>query len=431
MRRRAVPKTNSEVRVHGAYLMKHWIAAAALALSLPLHAAGMATPPELPAADQAMAAIDQDPAVAQARHAVQAATHSAAMLDASPYEWTAGATAQRRRIDGSGNSNEWSAQLERTIRIGGKAQLDRDLGHAGLQQARAQLGAARHETARAIVDLWLDWLMARQTREGLQEQGRFAESNVNAVETRRKAGDASMLELGVAKGDLAEVQRQTSLAAAAEAKAHATLRVRFPQLPLDAKPLSEPVPLERDEAQWREQIAAGSDLLRAARQTLRKAELTAARSRADRMPDPTVGVFASSEAFRSERVVGLSLSIPLGGAYREHSAREALQQVEVARAGLERQQRDLDVVVATLVSEASSSVERWRLAEQSAVAAREGARLTQRAYSLGESDLQALLLVRRQALEANNAAVAARADALRARYRLLVDARLIWSLAEN
>jgi outer membrane protein TolC len=415
--------------------MKHWIAAAGMALTLPLswstHAASVPTPPDLPATEHARAAIDQDPAVNQARYGVQAATHSAAMLEASPYEWTASTTAQRRRVDGGGNSNEWSVQLERTVRIGGKAALDRDLGNAGRRLSTAQLGAARNESARLLLDLWLDWLTARQARAGLLEQVRFAESNISAVEKRHKAGDASMLEINVAKGDLAEVQRQVSAMAAAESKALATLRVRYPQLPLEARPLSEPVPPERNEAQWREQIAAGSDALRAAQQALRKAELTAARARADRLPDPTVGVFASSEAFRSERVIGLSLSIPLGGTYREQGAREALQQVEIARAGVERQQRDLDVQVATQVSEAIGSFERWQLAERSATVAGESARLTQRAFTLGEADLQALMLVRRQSMDAANAAVAARADALRARYRLLVDSRQIWSLDEN
>ncbi|REN19571.1 TolC family protein, partial [Mycobacterium tuberculosis] len=56
-------------------------------------------------------------------------------------------------------------------------------------------------------------------------------------------------------------------------------------------------------------------------------------------------------------------------------------------------------------------------------------RLTQRAYALGEADLQSLLLARRQFLEASRSALEARADALRANYRLLVDAHLIWDLA--
>lgn len=416
-------------------MKRSMVVVTALALVLALapwgaaQAGDIATPPDLPGTAQASTAIDQDPAVAQARHGVQAAVHAAAMLEASPYEWTASTSAQRRRIDGSGTSDEWAAQLARTIRIGGKAALDRELGEAGVRQARAQLGAARIDAARSLVDLWLDWLTARQTREALQEQGRFAQANVDAVQARRKAGDASLLELNVAQGDLAAAQRQLSSAAAAEARAALTLQARFPQLPLEAVPLSEPLPLDRDATHWRERITAASDALHAAQQALRKAELTAARARADRLPDPTVGVFTASEAFRRERIVGLNVSIPLGGTYREQSALEALQQAEAARAGVERQQRELDLQIATLVADSATSFTRWQLAEQSATVAREGVRLTQRAYHLGEADLQTLLLVRRQALDAVNAAVMARSEALRARYRLLVDARLIWNLA--
>lgn len=410
--------------------MKLWIATASFLIAAPLYATGSTAPVDLPSVEQAIAAIEQDPSVNQARHAVQAATHSAAMLAASPYEWTAGATAQRRRIDGGGTSDEWNLQLERTIRIGGKAGIDRDLGDTGLQQAKAQLGAARNESARQLLDLWLDWLTARQSKELLAEQVKFAEANAGAVDKRRKAGDASMLDLNVAKGDLAEVQRQANTAAATEAKAQATLRVRFPQLPLEARPMSEPLLLERDEAQWRTLIKDNSGMLQAAQLALKKAELTAARARADRLPDPTVGVFTASEGAGTERIVGLILSIPLGGTYRSQSAKEALQQVEVSRAGMEKQIRDLDVLIATLVSDATSNFVSWQSAELSAAAARDSARLTQRAFSLGEADLQALLLVRRQSVDAANAAVAARADALRARYRLLIQARLLWDSSD-
>jgi outer membrane protein TolC len=98
---------------------------------------------------------------------------------------------------------------------------------------------------------------------------------------------------------------------------------------------------------------------------------------------------------------------------------------------MEKQIRELDVQIATLVSDATSSFTGWQSAEQSAAAARDNARLIQRAFSLGEADLQTLVLVRRQSLDAMNAAVAARADALRARYRLLIQARLLWTLGDN
>ena len=418
--------------------MKCWIhtatavGVASLVLAWPLSARAQTAPADLPSTEQALAAIDQDPTVLQARRVVQVATHSAAMRAAGPYEWTVGATGQRRRIDGSGtgsgNSTEWSAQIERPIRIGGKAALDRDIGEAGLRQARAELTVARQGAARVLADQWLDWLAAKQSRARLQEQVGFAEASLKAVETRRKAGDASLLEVGVAQGDVAEAKRQASLAAAAEARAQASLRVRYPQLPQVAPTLSEPLALERTEGQWRERILAVSGKVRAAQEALRKAEATGARARADRVADPTVGIFTASEAFRSERVVGLSLSIPLGGTYRAQAALEAQQQAEVARAGVDRETREIEVEVATPVTEAVSSLERWRLAEQATAAAGDAARLTQRAYTLGEADLQTLLLVRRQSLDAVNAAASARADALRARYRLLIDAQLLWEL---
>ena len=402
-----------------------------LAALLPWPATAQTDVADLPNLEQATAAIEQDPAVQQAQRAVQAALHTAAMRTAGTYEWTAGATAQRRRIDGSGSTTEWAAQLERTVRIGGKAALDRELGDAGVRQARAELGAARQAAARALADQWLDWLAARQSRERLQEQLGFAQSSLKAVDTRRRAGDASLLEVGVAQGDVAEVQRQAGLAAAADAKAQATLRVRYPLLPLVAPELSEPTTLERSEADWRERTLAVSARVRVAREALRKAEIAGARARADRIPDPTLGVFTASEAFRSERVVGVSVSIPLGGTYRAQAALEAAQQAEVARAGVDRETREVEVEVATQVAEADGSLARWRLAEQALLGVRESSRLTQRAYTLGEADLQTLLLVRRQSLDAANAAASARADALRARYRLLIDAGLLWDVGRE
>ncbi len=168
-----------------------------------------------------------------------------------------------------------------------------------------------------------------------------------------------------------------------------------------------------------------------AQEGLRTAELRAARAKADRTPDPTLGIYTASEAFGNERVLGLSVSIPLSGTYRDATMREALQQVEVAQADLDRQRRELEVEVAENFTEASSSLDRWRLAEQAAAAVRESARLSQRAYALGEMDLQSLLLVRRQSVDALNAAASARADSHRARYRLLIDSHSIWELSDD
>lgn len=402
------------------------------AIGQPLSIKELPTPKDLPSTEQAVAWIDKDPAVVEARSALAAAGHGAAALAAGSHEWTATASTQRRIYrDASSSSQEWSAQLERAIRIGGKAGLDRQLGDVAQEIARARIGEARLETARSLADLWLGWLAAGRAQELLKEQLSFAEANLRAVDARKRAGDASTLDQSVAQTDLADAQRQASVAGSNLAKARAKLRVRFPEAPLDVRPLSDPADPVQPEAQWHERIVAAADPLKIAKGEVRKAELNASRTKADRIPDPTLGVFMASEAFRNERVIGVSISIPLSGSYRDERMRQSLQEVDVARAALERARREIDAEVAVTYADAVGSTERWRLAERGAEAAGNSARLMQRAYTLGEADLQSLLLARRQSLDASRSAVEARADALRWNYRLMIDAHLIWDLARD
>lgn len=218
---------------------------------------------------------------------------------------------------------------------------------------------------------------------------------------------------------------------AQEAKAILRLRARFPSLVMEPRSLSEPVELDMEEVQWRERVLAESETLRIMQESLKRAELTADRARADRIPDPTVGIYTASEARRSERIVGVSVSIPLGGTYRRETMQEALKQVDVTRAELERQRKEVDLAIAETINDARTALRRWRLAEQSAQMARENARLGQRGYALGEGDLQSLLLLRRQSVDAVGASLSSRIEALKARNRLLVDAHLIWGLADE
>jgi outer membrane protein TolC len=240
-----------------------------------------------------------------------------------------------------------------------------------------------------------------------------------------------MLELSVADADLADVRRQASAADSLRAKAQARLRVRFPQAAPVVTPLGEATDLVWSEAQWRERIVAEADPIKIAEGQQRKAELKAQRLRADRVADPVVGVYTASEAFRNERVFGISVSLPFGGSAREDRTLQALQEAEAARAVVERQRREIEAEVAETYADAVGHAQRGVMARRAATAAQETARLMQRAYTLGEADLQALLLARRQAVDAARAAAEARTDALKAQHRLLVDAHLIWNLEQD
>lgn len=72
-----------------------------------------------------------------------------------------------------------------------------------------------------------------------------------------------------------------------------------------------------------------------------------------------------------------------------------------------------------------------QITNEGAAAMRENAALMQRAYALGEAELQDLLLARRQATAAMNNALQAQATALQAYYGLLIDAHLIWELEHD
>lgn len=389
-------------------------------------------PADLPGDEVANQILRDDPAVREAAYALEAARERAQGLNAGPHEWTARTSVQRRRDRTvNASSTEWMVGLERGVRIAGKAGIDQELGEAQIRLAQGKFGEARHEAARDLLTLWLDWTTAERTRRLWQEQARFAQDSFNAATKRRNAGDASLLEQNAARADLAEVQRQLATATNDEGKARAKLRVRFPTLQPLLSTLPDPQALEGDPAQWRERILSESDVLRSARAQVEIAELQASRARADRVPDPTLGVFTSSERSGAERIVGVSFSMPIGGAARQAQERENLKQLEGARAATERQQREAEADIALDLTDLAGSLERWRFAEQSLAASQDNARLAQRGYSLGEVDLQTLLLARRQGVEAALGAEQARVDALRARYRLYIDAHLIWGLQDD
>lgn len=413
-------------------LAARFIACAWLCVTLSARAEDVPTPGFLPSTAQASAWIEADPAVARARLAAEAANHGGAAIAAGPHEWTARVQGQRRSYQDSGaRSNEWTAALERAIRVNGKAGLDRQLRDLEVELGRARLGEARHEAARTLADAWTGVIVAKRQHALLRDQLAIAMSNLDVVTKRQRAGDASALDSNVAQGDIGSIARDVSQAATEVVKAEATLRVRFAAVVPDGIVLPPPQTPVWPEAQWRERVLEEADPIKTAETEWRRAGVTAARARADRIPDPTVGVFAANEAMRNERVVGLSISIPFGGSYRSARALQAGKETDALQAALDQTRREIELEAAQTYAEATGSLERWRIASETARLSAESARLMQRAYGLGAADLQALLLARRQATDAARAAVQAQGEAVRWEMRLLIDAHLIWDLAQD
>ncbi|RZI40087.1 TolC family protein [Herbaspirillum sp. HC18] len=402
-----------------------------LALIGVAHAVEPVTPPGLLPTPIARALLEQDPRVAAARAGLEVARHDAAILDQSPHEWTAKVAGQRRALESGPRYREWNAGIERTIRLPGKAAADRDLGKATVEESEARYGEAVYEAAKELLTLWVDWLAAERSRELAAITLQSAQEGLAAVETRVRAGDASKLDLSIARAELAEHRRMDSDAKAHAAATWSRLSVRFPGVPRQVVALPSPMPIGEDEAFWRERILAESDDLKLVRTQLRQAQVHAARARAEKTPDPTLGIYTASEVGGQERISGITLSIPIPGGARELRSAKASAAVAVSHQEVGLKKRQLEAEIAGAVAIARGAYDSLQVASEGASAAQENAALMQRAYTLGEAELQALLLANRQATTASGNALQAQATASKSYYGLLVDAHLIWDLKHD
>lgn len=389
------------------------------------------SPPGLLPTEIARPLLEQDPGVAAARAGLDVALQEAGILDKSPYEWTTRVLSQQRRLETGPRYNEWNAGIERTIRLPGKAAADRDIGKATVEESQARYGEALNEAARELMALWVDWLAAERARGLAENSLQSAQASLAAVEKRARAGDASKLDLSIARAELAEQRRMDNDAKTQAAAAWARLSTRFPGVKHQVMALPTPLPIGEDAAFWRERILAQSDELKVIQTQMQKAQSHAERARADKIPDPTLGVYTASEIGGRERFSGVKISIPIPGGVRDSRSAKAIAAVEVSRQEVERKKRQLETGIASAVATAQGAYDSLQIANEGAAAMQENAGLMQRAYALGEAELQALLLARRQATAAMNNALQAQVTALKTHYGLLVDAHLIWELEHD
>lgn len=376
----------------------------------------------------ARALLDQSPSVQAARAELDAARQEAQQLEASPHEWTVKLLGQRRAVTQAGSSNEWNAGIERAWRLPGKAASDRKLAGATIEHALARYGEALHEAARELLGMWLTWAGAEQAIGLASQNVKAAQDSVDAVDKRVRAGDASRLDLGLVRGELLEQKRQAVQAQTQARVAWSHLSSRFPGVTRLARTLPEPASLPADRNAWTDRILEQSDELKIALTEAARVQSHAERAQADQTPDPTIGLFHASEAYGRERITGVSFSMPLSGEQRSRQVARSLSLAEAAKLNADTVRHALLGEITAAVDLAQGSRESWRLAQDNAVAMADNAKLVHRAYSLGEADLQTLLLSRRQATQAAQTALEMQVEAVRAYELLRVDAHWVWDL---
>lgn len=388
--------------------------------------------PDLPPPAQVEAALNNHVLVLNAISTLKMEKANQRKWNSGNYEFNLRAESAQRDIVNSGqNLKEWNVELERPLRLYNKVGIDEDIGSASVARAEFALGDARHEAARMLLQLWFAWQREQAQAELWQQQVDILDQQVQMTAKRVKAGDAPRLELNQAQAAAAQAGVSLHQAQLRAQLAGNDLARQFPAIRLPDKAAyasATPQAVEHDYAYWKARVFEHNHELGMVRQQSRVQQLLAERSRADEVPDPTVGVRHSSEFGGTEIVNGIYLSVPFSFGQRRTTAEAVAQQADIAADQEAYVKRRLEGDIYAAYTRAVKSYDTWQQARDAAQAMRGNADMVARAYGLGESSLLESLSSRRFALESSLAETVARLDANEARYRLLLDAHQLWPL---
>jgi len=325
---------------------------------------------------------------------------------------------QDRRVQDGTHYREWELDINKSVRWPNKYLLDKRIGQLGVEAARLGFEDSHHAGARLLLMQWSAWLRAGSDAAVSAHIATLIERERALVAKRVHAGDAAQKDLLAADAALAEARASAIEAELAAQAARRTLAATFPTLPLPQRVprVETPPALPGAAAQWRARIVSVSHEIGMARSTAEQRETEARRARADRVPDPVVGVRVLSDLGGREKVYGVILGLPLGFRYRGAQAAEAGAQAQAAA----------HLSAAQVVTQAEALHALWRQRALAQAAATASLEKTRRAYALGEAGISEVLLAAQGAAKADQAAGRAAVDTLYAVERVAVDAHARW-----
>lgn len=393
----------------------------------------------LPPKAQVRPWVSQHPAVRGAMSMAEADRRRADMVEQGANEVTARLNQQRRQVmDTAELYQEALLSLERPFRWWGKAGIDAHIAAQGRAAADWALGDAWHETSRLLLTLWID--LSRQTQhvELARTQLGLAQDLYRQTEGRLRRGDVSALDASLAQAELQRMQASLNLALASEAAARARLLRAFPaaQDSLPASGQTMPRPSLEILQQAIDALPPWTPLLQDyldhnhARQLVRvdveRQRLLAQRADRDRYPDPTLGVYAANERGGNERILGVSISIPLTGSWRQNQSLAAQAQARSADEHLAQTDAGLTADFEARHAALQPQLGAARALEDSARTQALAADKSLHAYQLGEHSMTEVVQNRRFAAEQRMAAEAARLDAFESIALMYLDLHMLW-----
>jgi outer membrane protein, heavy metal efflux system len=388
---------------------------------------------DLPPASDVASALDNHLMVLNAASNLKLEQANQRKWNSGNYEFNLRAGSAQRNVSSTGQKlKEWDVALERPLRLLNKVSIDQEIGAASVARADFALGDARHEAGRLLLKLWFDWEREQAQVSLWLNQIDIYQKQVDTVAKRIKAGDAAKMELNQAQIMVSQATVSSQQAQLRAQLAGNALRREFPSIQLedDLVP-TQPQVIELGYTYWQARVLDDNHELGMAQEHNHIQQLLAQRSRADQLPDPTVGARYSSEVGGTEKVAGIYVSIPLSFGQRNATTAAAQQQATIAADQFAFVQRRLESDVNAAYRQATNNYANWQKAREAALAIAHNAQLVSKAYSLGEGSLTDSLAAQRYALDAALTEALAQLDANESRYRLLLDSHQLWAQDEH
>ncbi len=384
--------------------------------------------PPLPAVERA---LTEYPPVRAARQAIGIDEAGARRLRVGPYEYAIRGGYQSHNIP-NGRFPEWDIGVERSIRLPGKAVADRAIGEQNIELARRTAYSAWCDGARHVLKLWFGWARENMQLALWEQQVASLREQQSVVARRAKAGDAPRVEMNLAEAAVAQAESVLEGYRGREDGTRAALVRTFPAItvPPRAAP-GEPRPLEHDLDWFVERVRGHNDEVRVARAAALRGRLLSTRAATERLPDPTIGVRLSTDRSQQDSIAGFYFVVPLPGAARQAMSDGAVAGAAVAASHEAAVVQRVSAEVAVMVGQANGAYASWTRARAAAEGMKRNAESMHRSWQLREASLGDVLVARRLAIESALAATLAQLEAEEARYRLLIEAHILWNDPEE
>jgi outer membrane protein TolC len=384
--------------------------------------------PPTPLVEKALAAY---PPVQAAREGVRFELAGKRRLDVGPYEFAIRGGYQSHTLP-NGRFPEFEFGLERPLRLPEKARLDRELGVQGVELARRIAYSAWCDGARHLLQLWYAWARENMQLAIWTQQAQALREQVDVVSRRAAAGDAPRVEVNLAEASAAQAEAVVENFRGREQGARGALDRTFPAIAVPASArIGRPRPLEQGLDWFVEQVRLHNDEIRVARAAARRGLVAARRAGAERLPDPAIGVRIATDRSNADRIAGLFVVVPIPGDARRAFADGARAQAAVAASQEAAVVQRVTAEVAQMYGQATGAFRAWEKARSAADGMQRNAVSTLRSWQLREAPLSEVLIARRLALEAALTAAMAQIDAEETRYRLLIEAHILWNDPEE